>query len=269
MPGGSELLPSALRARLRTRLFGRRVYYLPEVDSTNRLAADLARAGETHGTLVVADHQTRGRGRRERRWESPPGRNLLFSLILRPEGTARDVLPLTLALSLGVSRALSGLLSVRSGVKWPNDVEAGGRKIAGTLAESATRGEKPTQVVVGTGVNVNERAGEFSGEFRDRACSCYTITGREWDRGEVLAAILLDMENAYGEFDRGGFAPIAGRYKASLGILGKRIRFERRGESAAGTAVDVAADGGLVVATAAGRVTLYEEEVERVREEEE
>jgi BirA family biotin operon repressor/biotin-[acetyl-CoA-carboxylase] ligase len=266
MPGGSDLLPKEFRPRLETRLFGRRVYYVPVVDSTNRLAADLARAGESHGSLVVTDHQTEGRGRRDRSWESPPGRNLLFSLILRPEGSARDVLPLTLAFSLGTARALSDLLSVKTGVKWPNDVEAEGRKIAGTLAEGATRGDRTKHLIVGIGVNVNERIEEFGGEFRDRACSCFTITGREWDRGAVLAAILLQLERAYDEFDRGGFAPMADRYKASLGILEKRVRFERRGGIEAGTVADVAPDGGLVVDTAAGRVTLYEEEVIRVRE---
>jgi BirA family biotin operon repressor/biotin-[acetyl-CoA-carboxylase] ligase len=268
MPGGSDLLPNVFRPRLETRLFGRRVYYLPAVDSTNRLAADLARAGESHGSLVVADHQTGGRGRRDRTWESPPGRNLLFSLILRPEGSAREVLPLTLAFSLGTARALSGLLSAKTGVKWPNDVEAEGRKIAGTLAESATRGGRTAHLIVGIGVNVNERIEEFDAGFRDRACSCFTLTGREWDRGAVLAAILLQLEKAYDEFDGGGFAPMVGRYKMSLGMLGKRIRFERKGEAVSGTAADVATDGSLVVDTAAGRVTLYEEEVVKVREEE-
>ena len=81
-PRATDLLPGEIRARLETRLFGRRVYYLPETDSTNRVASELARAGESHGSLVVADHQTGGRGRRDRRWESPAGRNLLFSLIL-------------------------------------------------------------------------------------------------------------------------------------------------------------------------------------------
>jgi BirA family biotin operon repressor/biotin-[acetyl-CoA-carboxylase] ligase len=266
MPRGTDLLPSAIRSRLGTRLFGRRVYYAPEIDSTNRLAADLARAGEPHGSVVVADHQTAGKGRRERKWESPAGRNLLFSLVLRPEGSAHDVLPLTLAFSLGTARALAGLTGTRTAVKWPNDVEAGGRKIAGTLAECSTRGGRTEHLIVGIGVNVNERIDEFGSEFRERACSCYTLTNREWDRALVLAAVLLAHEQAYEEFAREGFSSIVGRYKLSLAILGKRIRFERRGESVTGTVGDVAADGGLVVDTAAGRLTLYEEEVATVRE---
>lgn len=267
-PRATDLLPGEIRARLETRLFGRRVYYLPETDSTNRVASELARAGESHGSLVVADHQTGGRGRRDRRWESPAGRNLLFSLILRPEGSARDVLPLTLAFSLGTARALSGLLSVKAGVKWPNDVEVEGRKIAGTLAEGASRGERTAHLVVGTGVNVNETTEEFDTEFRDRACSCFTLTGRSWVRTDVLAAILLEFEKAYDEFARGGFPSLVDRYKLALGILGRRVRFERRGGIETGTVADVARDGGLVVDTAGGRLTLYEEEVVRVREEE-
>lgn len=268
MPRGTDLLlPGEIRSRLDTRLFGRRVYCLPEVDSTNRLASELARAGESHGSLVVADHQTGGRGRRDRSWESPAGRNLLFSLILRPEGSAREVLSLTLAFSLGIARALSDLVPTNAGVKWPNDVEVDGRKIAGTLAESSTRGERTTYLIVGIGVNVNERLEEFGGEFRDRACSCYTLTGRDWNRAEVLAAILLQIEKSYDEFARAGFPSMADRYKLSLGILGKRVRFERRGGTVAGTVTGVAPDGGLVVETPGGTLTLYEEEVVRVREE--
>jgi BirA family biotin operon repressor/biotin-[acetyl-CoA-carboxylase] ligase len=267
LPPRTDLLPGEIRRRLRTRGFGRRVYYLTEVDSTNRLAAELARSGEPHGSIVVADHQTSGKGRRDRRWESPPGRNLLFSLILRPEGSARDVLPATLAFGLSIARALSRILVMETGVKWPNDVEIGGRKIAGMLSESSTRGERTAFLVVGSGVNVNARAEEFGAEYRDRACSCYTLTGREWDRAAMLAAVLLEMEESYDGFVRGGFSSILESYKKSMGILGKRIRFERRGEPATGVASDVAPDGGLVVETQDGTTTLYEEEIGIVREE--
>jgi len=267
MPVRGDLLPGDIRRRLETRAFGRRIYYLPEVDSTNRLAVDLARAGEAHGSLVVTDHQTMGRGRRQRRWESPPGRNLLFSLILRPEESAWAVLPLTLAFSMGNARALSEIVSNEVGVKWPNDVEVEGKKIAGTLSEGSSRGGRTTFLVVGTGVNVNVRIDELGGEFRDRSCSCYTLTGREWDRSDVLARILLHLEKSYDEFLRGGFGLMAGRYKEMLRILGKRVRFERRGEVTWGTVLDVGSDGGLVVDTPGGRLTLYEEEVGTVREE--
>jgi BirA family biotin operon repressor/biotin-[acetyl-CoA-carboxylase] ligase len=267
MPDRVDLLPGEIRRRLETRAFGRRVYYLAEVDSTNRLAVDLARAGEAHGSLVVADHQTSGRGRRQRRWESPPGRNLLFSLILRPEESAWEVLPLTLALSMGIARALSEIASKEAGVKWPNDVEVEGKKIAGMLSESSSRGGRTTFLVVGTGVNVNVRIDELGDEFRDRSCSCYTLTGREWDRSDVLARILLYLERSYDEFLGEGFSSMAARYKEMLRILGKRVRFERRSEITWGTVLDVASDGGLVVDTPGGRLTLYEEEVSAVREE--
>lgn len=267
MADRGDLLPGEIKKRLATRVFGRRVYYLPEIDSTNRLAVELARAGEPHGTMVVADYQTSGKGRWNRRWESPRGRNVLFSMILRPDASAGKVLPLTLALSVGVAEAIEAITGRKVGVKWPNDVTVGERKISGILLEGSTRGLRTAFVVAGIGVNVNAASEDFGEELRDRSCSCLTLTGTEWHRADVLARILSSLESAYDGFARDGFQSMAGRYKASLTVLGKSVRFKKSGEVFVGTVVDIAADGGLVVGTGAGTLTLYEEEVFGLRSE--
>lgn len=269
-PDGSaragDLLPREIGRRLSTRLFGRRVYYVPEVDSTNRLAAGLAEAGEGEGSIVVANHQTAGRGRWERRWESPAGKDILFSLILRPDASPRAVLPVTLAFSAAVAETLGGMTGRDIGVKWPNDVVAGGKKLCGILAEASTSGERTSFVVVGFGINVNVRHDEFPAEWADRSCSCRTLTGSEWNRGDVLARLLSALERTYFDFGARGFGGSLSSYKSRLVILERDVRVQgSRGEMVV-RVIDVASDGGLVVETPQGTTTLYDDEVTLVRE---
>jgi BirA family biotin operon repressor/biotin-[acetyl-CoA-carboxylase] ligase len=258
---GGVLLPRGIARRSPTRVFARRVYYLAEVDSTNRLAADLAARGEPEGTVVVADHQTAGRGRWERRWESPAGKDLLFSLILRPDASPRTVLPVTLAFSAAVAGTLSDLTGQEIGVKWPNDVYATGKKICGILAEASTSGERAAFVVVGFGINVNASADEFPAEFADRSCSCHTLTGRVWDRCEVLVRVLAALERTYVDFAAGGFGDFQEVYKSKLVILGRDVVVRGSKGEAIARVVDVAPDGGLVVDMPDGTATLYDDEV--------
>jgi len=266
MPCNDDLLPRGIQRRLETRALARRIYYLHEVDSTNRIAAELARAGEPHGTLVVTDYQTKGRGRWNRTWESPAGRNLLFSLILRPGVGAHTVLPVTLVFSTALAETLSTIVGRDAGVKWPNDVVVEGRKISGILSEGASRAGVAVFVVVGIGINVNVGSEEFPERIRDRSCSCSSLTGREWKRADLLARVLSSLERVYDEFVQKGFGKMAARYTSRLTILGKPIRFEKAGLETAGTVVDVGADGSLVVETVTGRVALYEQEVSLLRD---
>jgi len=258
---GEGFYPRDILRHTQTRVFGRRIYSLAETDSTNRVAADLARSGEMEGTIVLANYQTSGRGRWERRWESPPGRNVLFSLILRPDAPAVEVLPVTLSFSAAVAEVLGTLTGRDVGVKWPNDVVVGGRKICGILSEGSTLGERTEFVVVGVGINVNMRLEEFSDECRHRSCSCYTLTGREWDRVTVLVRVLAALERAHDAFTSRGFSALVGEYKSRLAVLGCDVGYRSRGRDTVARVVDVAADGGLVVVTPDGVSTLYDDEV--------
>jgi len=263
--GCGGFLPREISRRARTRLFARRVYCLAQVDSTNRLAAELAREGEPEGTLVVANHQTAGRGRFDRRWESPPGKDLLFSIVLRPNAPARVVLPVTLVFASAIAGALGALTGKDAGVKWPNDVVVGGRKICGILSEASTSGGRAVFAVVGVGINVNARAGELPVELRDRACSCAMLTGRKWDRVEVLARVVTALERAYLEFAAEGFEELLAVYKSKLVILGRDVAVERSGSRNIVRVVDVGSDGALVVEGAGGRTSLYDDEVAMLR----
>ncbi len=258
-------LPADLRRRLATAYLGRRCYFYPETDSTNDVALALAAAGEPEGTVVVADYQRRGRGRRAHTWSSPTGKDLLFSMVLRPESDARGALPVTLAVATAVSVTLTKCLDVDVLVKWPNDVVVRAGKIAGILAESASSGGRLTHAVVGVGVNVNTAEADFTGELEGRAASCRTLSGVEWDRADLLADLLGTIEAYYDRFKRDGFGPLASAYEARLLQAGKRVAFERDGARMSGRASGVARDGALVVRLDDGReVTLYSEHVEVV-----
>jgi BirA family biotin operon repressor/biotin-[acetyl-CoA-carboxylase] ligase len=153
------------------------VHRFDTVDSTQRVARELADAGAPHGTVVLAETQTAGRGRLDRRWSSPPGQNLLFTLVLRPPIPAREA-PL---LTLGAAAGLAVALDLR--VKWPNDlVTREGRKVAGLLAEMETTGDRVAYVLLGVGLNVNQT--EFPPELPN-AASLATVFGAQ-DREEVL-----------------------------------------------------------------------------------
>jgi BirA family biotin operon repressor/biotin-[acetyl-CoA-carboxylase] ligase len=175
----SDLARPQLRGRL-----GTPYRFVPETASTQRLLGEQ----DSEGSTVVADHQTAGRGRLGRVWEDVPGRSLLLSVLLRPAAP----MPLWPELSIVAGRAVAAALGHGAVVSPPNDVFLNGKKVAGILPE-ATRG----RVVLGIGVNVNHLADELPSDTVKPASSLRLETGREHDRTELLAAILLELERAY------------------------------------------------------------------------
>jgi BirA family biotin operon repressor/biotin-[acetyl-CoA-carboxylase] ligase len=235
------------------------MYFLRKIDSTNRLAKNLAEQGECAGTVVIADFQTAGRGRRERRWVSPAGDNLLFSLILRPDASPLALLPLSLAISLAIADGLGELLDTDVQVKWPNDVVTSQGKICGILSESSTGAGRMAYVIVGIGINVNMTPEQFPDGAP--AASCLSLGGTVYERADVLADTLNRLEPVYGEFMSSGFAPLVERYKSRLSLMHRTVRFERDKRFSLGEVSDVQHDGGLVIRTGDGSVTLYGEDV--------
>jgi len=191
-----------------------RVGHFDEVDSTNRWALDRAREGAAEGLVVVADHQTAGRGRLDRTWEAPPGSSLLVSVLLHaPAGGGPDEAHrAVIAAAVAVARAVRTVAGVDAGMKWPNDVVVGDRKLAGILAE-----HEGDALVVGLGVNVNWES--FPPELEATATACNLEAGHEVDRDALLAAFLEELEAALGD-------PVATEraHRDLLVTLGRRVR---------------------------------------------
>jgi BirA family biotin operon repressor/biotin-[acetyl-CoA-carboxylase] ligase len=223
--------------------------------STMARAAELAAGGAAEGATVVADQQTQGRGRLGRGWVAPPGSSLLLSAVLRPP-LPREAVWLTVA-AAGV--ALAGAVEVVAGgtvavgLKWPNDLELGGRKAAGLLAEAHLEGERLGWVVLGMGVNVTQRREDLPPELADRATSVALALGAPVDRAALLAAWAERFVDGYRHLAAGEPGPLLAAYRRRLVTLGRRVRADRVGaEPVVGTAVDLTATGGLVLQTDAG-----------------
>ena len=197
----------------------RDVHWLDQVDSTNRLAAEMARAGAPDGTVVGAEHQTAGRGRRGRTWESAPGSSLLVSVVRRPVPAL-----VTLAAGLAAARACEAVAGVAATLKWPNDILATGGKLGGILSELVG-----DAVVVGLGLNV---------DWRGPLPAAAAALGPGADRGELLVAWLTALD-APGDV-------LAG-YRARCSTIGRRVRVELPGGSIEGTAEGITDEGALVV----------------------
>ena len=192
------------------------VRWFSEVDSTNRVAADLARAGAADGVVVGADHQTAGRGRRGRTWESRPGASLLVSVLLRPAPPL-----VSLAAGVAAAEACEAVAAVPIRLKWPNDVLSGGEKVGGILCELVGGA-----AVVGLGLNLAW------------APPGAASLGADVDRNRLLAAFLAALDDP---------GDVLGRYRARCDTLGRRVRVELPVSTVEGVATEVDDDGRLVV----------------------
>ena len=147
----------SILSRLETAWAGCEIVYFNETDSTNRQARMLAGDGARHGTLVIADTQSAGRGRRGRGWISPAGEGIFMSLIVRPDVPPSQVAKMSLTLALAVAKAIERVTGLDARIKWPNDIVIGGRKICGLLLEMDATAKKVKSIVAGVGINVHQR----------------------------------------------------------------------------------------------------------------
>jgi BirA family transcriptional regulator, biotin operon repressor / biotin---[acetyl-CoA-carboxylase] ligase len=242
-----------IRAALTTHSIGSRLEFLEEVDSTNRRAMTLAEEGAPHGTVIIADAQTQGRGRLGRPWISPPGVNLYLSILLQRTLFIDCVTWIPLVTSLAVRRAVDAVASLTTTLKWPNDVMAvrngSRRKLAGVLAESCDKA-----LVVGIGINGNMPLESFPLELRSSATSVLLETGRPVNRERLAAAVLANAEQLYEDLLRRREAAMAA-YRSACDTCGRHVRVELAGQSPLeGLAETIGPDGALGLRTPDGQL---------------
>lgn len=241
----------------------RGITYVAATDSTNDLAKQHAKAGAPEGAVFITDKQLRGRGRRGRAWETPAGRSLLFSIVLRPNIPPRKVPLLVFLAASAVRAAVAPFGDVF--IKWPNDIVAGdGRKLCGILVELDAEHDHVRHCVVGIGVNVNERRQDFPEERRDQATAVSIIRGARVNRVELLQSILNEFSARYEAALTHGFGPVLGEARRHSATLGRAVRVhEPNGDQWLGMAVDLHSDGALLVRPATGgdTVTVYAADV--------
>ena len=237
---------------------GKNWQHLPMVTSTSEIALTLAAQGAPHGTLVIADAQSAGRGRRGRTWQSPAGGGLYFSLVLSEEGfLGPHIMQIA---SLSVIAALEEC-GVQAAIKWPNDIVLNGKKIVGMLAEGKLLGGKQL-LVLGVGINTAQGEADFDKTQAPHATSLRIETGRMVEEAALLCHFLSAME-LYGQLYEAQPAALRERYAQKIITLGRQVQvLPATGESYAAKAIAIAEGGGLIVERCDGtRLTLMEGDV--------
>lgn len=208
---------------MNTKWAGHPLHFYQELGSTNIQAKLEAEEGAAEGTLVMADMQTAGRGRRGRSWSSPAGVNLYFTLILRPSYGAERASGVTLVMALAVAAGIREAGGVRAEIKWPNDIVVSGRKVCGILTEMSVERSVIRYVIIGVGVNVGLQ--EFPREMADTATSLQAECGREISKDSLTENIMAAFERYYENYLRqGDLSGVLTEYDSLLVNRGKKVR---------------------------------------------
>ena len=237
---------------LATKRLGTQFHYFPELDSTNTYALRLAEQGALEGEVVIAEQQTRGRGRLGRIWVSPPYVNLYLSVILRPAMPPVDAPQITLTAAVALADAVAAFIPRPPVIKWPNDILVDGRKVAGILTESSCTSERIEFVVLGIGVNVNFPRELMADSIRERATSLMEARQKSVSREAFVRRLIQDLDRCYGVLQESGFGAVAPRWEAYFGHREKRVRVEIEDGVLIGMAKGIDGDGALIVQSERG-----------------
>ena len=236
-----------IQENLQTKKLGKKILYLHEIGSTNDLAKELANYGASEGTIVIAETQTAGRGRLNRKWFSPKG-GLYFSILFRPKLKAKEIIKLVFVAGLAVAEVLHENYGLNVETKWPNDVLVNGRKVCGILSEMKTKDERVNYAVIGVGINANINVKEeFPEELKTVATSIENELGRKVRLEELLKLLLEKLDILYEQFLEEGFLQVLKRWKEYASFLGKEVEVMDEVKRLHGLALDVDDEGALVI----------------------
>lgn len=245
------LTAQELKSRLHTDWMGQNCICLDCVDSTNTEVKRLAGRGAPDGTLVVAEEQTGGKGRRGRSWSAAKGQNVMMTLLLRPKIRPEHASRLTLLMAMAAARAIRKKTGLEAGIKWPNDVVVHGKKICGILTEMDAEIDYINYVVTGIGINVNQEL--FPEEIRETAGSLCLELGRKVPRAELTAGVLEELEQLYGIFLKTeDLSALCEEYNGLCVNRGREVRVLKPREDCMGVAEGINEKGELAVRKADG-----------------
>jgi len=247
----------SIRCTLATKVLGRRIDLFEQLSSTNLEATALGESGVEHGTVVIADRQTAGRGRLARTWFSPGGANVYCSLVLRanlPVNRMPEWLSwLPLITALAASEAVESVTSAPVSLKWPNDLLMSGRKVGGVLCENIQASRSGPFQVIGIGINVNMAPEDFPSELRASATSLWNETHTVVDRNRLMAQLLLELEQCIEELAGHGPQQLALAYQRRCSTIGRKVRASlATGVELTGYAESIGQDGSLRISTDPG-----------------
>ena len=242
------LFVEEIRQGLKTQWLGKGyIAYYTETDSTNIRARALAMAGAAEGSIVIAETQTAGKGRRGRPWFSPSEKGIYISIIVRPAIPPSETPKLVLLSSVTVAELLRSRTSLKTEIKWPNDVLVNGKKIAGILLEVGTEMDAVDYGIVGLGLNVNIPSGSFPDDIKDSATSLLIESGKHTSRVRLVQDYLMLFEKYYEQLRSGHSDEIVATWKELTDIVGRRITLDLSGRIYSGDVTNVDDNGALMI----------------------
>ncbi len=241
------LLPDEIAYGLKTRKIGRRICSYTEVDSTSDISGQLAASGAPEGTVVFAERQRRGRGRFDRHWYSPARKNILCSVVLRPNIVPQRISQISLLTAVAVAKTLRSVFGLSALIKWPNDVYVNDRKISGILVEMNAELDVVHYVIVGIGINVNSSQKDFPPSIRDHSTSIRLETGAKADRIAAAKAFLSELDHQYINYTKRGFRDIGNTWIDMSLSLGKRVKALTPSGEVSGIPTGLDEDGSLLI----------------------
>ncbi|MFC1977034.1 biotin--[acetyl-CoA-carboxylase] ligase [Chloroflexota bacterium] len=241
------LLPEEIGLGLETLVIGKRILHHQEVTSTQDVAEQLARGGANEGTVVIAEMQTKGRGRKGRNWISPSDGGVYISIILRPNLLPSQIIQIPLIAAVAVSKAIQIATPLQPSIKWPNDIIIGGKKVAGILTEMSCETDGIHYVVLGIGVNVNTPRTLLATLTGGIADSLADECGEPVSRVMLVQYVLSEFESVYTQFLAFGFSSIREDWKRLNNTIGSWVKVSDGEEIVEGTAFDIDEGGFLLV----------------------
>lgn len=231
--------------KLNTKWLGNTIKYYQVLDSTQTTAHALAKAGAEHGTIVIADTQTMGRGRLGRSWHSANDKGIWLSMIIRPTFTYTEASLITLYTSLAITKTLYKLFNIEAKVKWPNDVYINGKKCAGILTEVHGDRNKLDYLIIGIGINSDKTI--YPEEIKDKAISLEQVIQYQPNKLEIIEELLIQFEEGYDSFISSGLASFYQEYNKLLLWKGEEIIVENINSSIKGTFLGIDSNGHLLI----------------------
>jgi BirA family biotin operon repressor/biotin-[acetyl-CoA-carboxylase] ligase len=242
-----------LKNKLAGKLIGHQVYFFSEIDSTNNEAHRLGVDGAPEGTVVIADSQTKGKGRLQRAWHSPAGMNIYTSIILRPDLKPDHAPQISILAGVSVAEIMDNFCPGMVNLKWPNDVLLQGKKVCGILAQMKTSANRVDFIILGIGINVNIDYNQLSQDIKNTATSLTIETGRKISRQELIIGLYENLAKWYKKLMEGGFGAVKEKWLSMAPMIGQRVQIMSENEVISGKALGIDEQGALLLLTAEDR----------------
>ena len=249
-----KLLPWEITTKIKSKFIGRRIYYFDEIDSTQNYALQISNNTNENGAIIIAEKQTHGKGRLNRKWYSPEG-GIWLSVIIHPEFQISDATIIPLAASLALCESIKKVHKIKTDVKWPNDITIDGKKVAGMLIDTSIQGNKVENLVLGIGINFAVNIQQIEKRLKNSP-NFYGVTSLFPEKNrpskiELLVQFLLELEKVINSLIKGKNAQIIRDWSKHTNMFGKTISVNTGNGKISGIAKKIDSDGALIIKTGA------------------